>query len=29
MTPSLEYRSCGEIDRNGCKIRNLNLPEPD
>jgi ribonuclease T2 len=28
MTPSLEYRSCGEIDRNGCKIRNLNLPEP-
>ena len=28
MTPSLEYRSCGEIDRSGCKIRNLNLPEP-
>ena len=28
MTSSLEYRSCGEIDRNGCKIRNLNLPEP-
>jgi len=28
MTPSLEYRSCGEIDRRGCKIKDLNVPEP-
>lgn len=28
MTPSLDYRSCGEIDRSGCKIKNLNVPEP-
>lgn len=28
MTPSLEFRSCGEIDRSGCKIKNLNVPEP-
>ena len=28
MTPSLEYRGCGEVDRAGCTIRNLNVPEP-
>ncbi|SOE17393.1 ribonuclease T2 [Hoeflea halophila] len=28
MTPSLGFRSCGEIDRNGCTIEDLNVPEP-
>ena len=28
MTPSLEFRSCGEVDRAGCTIRNLDVPEP-
>ena len=28
MTPSLEYRGCGEIDRAGCTIKNLDVPEP-
>ncbi len=28
MTPSLEYRACGEVDRAGCTIKNLNVPEP-
>jgi ribonuclease T2 len=29
MTPSLDYRACGEVDRAGCKIENLTVPEPD
>lgn len=28
MTPSLDYRACGEVDRAGCKIDNLTVPEP-
>jgi len=28
MTPSLDLRSCREIDRRGCKIRDLDVPEP-
>ena len=28
MTPSLKFRACGEIDRGGCKIDNLEVPEP-
>jgi len=29
MTPSLEFRSCGEVDRAGCTIDDLDVPEPD
>lgn len=28
MTPSLEFRACGEVDRGGCRIDNLEVPEP-
>jgi len=28
MTPSLEFRTCGEVDRGGCRIDNLEVPEP-
>lgn len=28
MTPSLEYCGCGEVDRAGCTIKNLDVPEP-
>lgn len=29
MTPSLGFRACGEVDRAGCTIDNLEVPEPD
>lgn len=29
MTPSLEFRACGEVDHAGCTIDNLEVPEPD
>lgn len=28
LTPSLSFRSCPEVDRNGCKVDNLEVPEP-
>jgi ribonuclease T2 len=29
LTPALEFRTCGEVDRAGCTIDNLEVPEPD
>lgn len=28
MTPSLTFRACGEVDRGGCRLDNLEVPEP-
>ncbi|AKI01119.1 ribonuclease I [Hoeflea sp. IMCC20628] len=28
LTPSLKFRACGDVDRGGCKINNLEVPEP-
>jgi len=28
LTPSLSFRNCPEVDRNGCRIDNLEVPEP-
>lgn len=29
LTPSLGFRDCPEVDRNGCRMDNLTVPEPD
>ncbi|MDP3523950.1 MAG: ribonuclease [Hoeflea sp.] len=29
LTPSLGFRDCPEVDRNGCRMDNLTVPEPN
>ncbi|MCY0094529.1 ribonuclease T2 family protein [Hoeflea ulvae] len=29
LTPSLDFRACGDVDRGGCRATNLEVPEPD